>query len=565
MLTFQYPYFKFLREPTTESFKLFRSNFCSPEDPDGAEKLSVFLGKIMIRRTHMDKLFDAKLLNLPQPEQCIMRLDFNQVERAIYAMVEARYIAKVNQMSQDEELSSQYSHIWTMATRLRQICGHMSLAQGTIMDLMEREDYEKLESLARNEKNISKDCASLLEHLRHRLHVKSLSGSTDERQIDAHLGDAVITEMETAPIHLQSTEGMPQTKDRGQHGDTYHIGRYLDEYRTTASFAEAVERAVCQYCHQRPFDPHVTSCHHIYCFDCLTDMQHKAAARGAESSTCLACGQDYSEVNRCEESMYEPRAAHQSNADSQEGLEFGPGGVKNTKKKVLKVQTWLNMNGEVLPSAKTLAVKVQIEHWKKVDKDVKIIVYTQFLDMVQILKRICSTEGWETCRYTGDMSHDAREKVIAEFGSPGTSKKILLASLRCGGLGLNLTMASRVITLDPWWNASVEQQAFCRVFRIGQLKETQMTRLVVKDTIDEKIMRMQESKQKAIDEVMEDRNGKEKLSIQELMQLFGDVGKKDGKAFIFAQGRDKGETAGESGKCVDPTEEDEDGHLGEEE
>lgn len=65
-------------------------------------------------------------------------------------------------------------------------------------------------------------------------------------------------------------------------------------------------------------------------------------------------------------------------------------------------------------------------------------------------------------------------------------------------------MASRVIIIDPWWNAASEQQAFCRVFRIGQKDTTSMTRFCVKNTVDERLIEMQERKQEEIDEVMED-------------------------------------------------------------
>jgi SNF2 family DNA or RNA helicase len=65
-------------------------------------------------------------------------------------------------------------------------------------------------------------------------------------------------------------------------------------------------------------------------------------------------------------------------------------------------------------------------------------------------------------------------------------------------------MASRVIMVDPWWNEASEQQAFCRVFRIGQKAETYMSRLCVKDTVDSRLIAMQERKKKEINEVMED-------------------------------------------------------------
>jgi SNF2 family DNA or RNA helicase len=71
-------------------------------------------------------------------------------------------------------------------------------------------------------------------------------------------------------------------------------------------------------------------------------------------------------------------------------------------------------------------------------------------------------------------------------------------------VGLNLTMASKVIMIDPWWNSASEQQAFCRVFRIGQREETFMSRLCVKNTVDEKLIEMQDRKDKEIASIMED-------------------------------------------------------------
>ena len=70
-------------------------------------------------------------------------------------------------------------------------------------------------------------------------------------------------------------------------------------------------------------------------------------------------------------------------------------------------------------------------------------IYSQFLPMIRILGRMCQTEKWGYCTYTGTMSHESRAKSIEEFAEK-PEKQILLASLKCGGLGLNLTMASRV-------------------------------------------------------------------------------------------------------------------------
>jgi SNF2 family DNA or RNA helicase len=200
------------------------------------------------------------------------------------------------------------------------------------------------------------------------------------------------------------------------------------------------------------------------------------------------------------------------------------------------IKSWVKMKGEVLSSAKTLAIKAQVLEWMDEDPDVKLIIYSQFIDMLSILGRVCDTEGWEYCRYDGKMSHDQRARALEEFEHPDKKKQILLMSLKAGGVGLNLIAASRVISVDPWWNASVEQQAFCRIFRIGQLKETKMTRLAVKGAIDEAMIQLQLTKLVEIDAAMDDSSRRKILTVKELMSFFGEMRKdEDGHAFVFAQ------------------------------
>lgn len=105
------------------------------------------------------------------------------------------------------------------------------------------------------------------------------------------------------------------------------------------------------------------------------------------------------------------------------------------------------------------------------------------------------------------MSIAKRDQTIEIFREDD-SVKILIASLKCGGIGLNLTMASRVICVDPWWNNAIEQQAFCRIYRRGQEHETRMTRFVVKNTIDHRMIMLQERKQIEIDSVMDKKGGR---------------------------------------------------------
>lgn len=118
--------------------QIFKENFCTPGDPDGVQRLNVFLRKFMIRRTHIDTLFNARLLDLPTPHEHTLWLEFNEVERQIYEIVKKRFIQRINTIARQGGLQKQYNHIWTMILRLRQICGHILLIQGTIVDLLVR-------------------------------------------------------------------------------------------------------------------------------------------------------------------------------------------------------------------------------------------------------------------------------------------------------------------------------------------------------------------------------------------------------------------------------------------
>lgn len=524
--------FRFLRVPFTGSYRIFKENFTSPGDPDGLVKLKHMLSQFLLRRTHADTLFNAKLLTLPTPRQDIQWVTFNSVERAVYDIVKARFVARINCMAKSGlgELDKQYNMIWAMLLRLRQLCSHILLIQGTMIDLLEREDFERLREIS--SEDLNEESEALLEHLQ-----KKMRNNTSVKQFEATDGNTILTESETVPMHqLDVSSGDADLG--GSHGLTYNFGRYLKTLQESEAFEAICERTLCCGCRQPPQDPHVTSCFHIYCHTCLMDLQSSFARRGLDRHRCTECGVFYDDAKACEK-ILEPYVS--ANENSQEGgLGIRQKGNSKEKEKT-EFRDWIQMRGQILPSAKTIALKARVMAWIEEDPDVKIIVFSQFIPCLQILSKVCTTEGWEAERYTGSMSHDSRERALQRFGDPEGNVRILLASLKCGGIGLNLTMASRVITLDPWWNASIEQQAFCRVYRIGQEKETQFARLVVKNTIDEAIIALQKSKQITIDAALDDSKRKEKVNTKELMSLFGRVEKDEhGKPFIFAHEDDNG-------------------------
>ena len=132
---------------------------------------------------------------------------------------------------------------------------------------------------------------------------------------------------------------------------------------------------------------------------------------------------------------------------------------------------------------------------------------------------MCNKEGWKFVYLTGDTTLDHRSNVVKIFRER-EDVKILIAGLRCGGLGLNFPFANHCISLDLWWNHAAEQQAFGRIFRIGQPKETYMTRVAVRNTIDMRFISMQLFKMGTCENAVTAKD-RAMLGISELLRLFG--------------------------------------------
>ncbi len=114
-----------------------------------------------------------------------------------------------------------------------------------------------------------------------------------------------------------------------------------------------------------------------------------------------------------------------------------------------------------------------------------------------------------------------REARVTRF-QQDTSCPVFLISLKAGGHGLTLTAADYVYLLDPWWNPAVEAQAIDRAHRIGRTRHVVATRLVASDTIEEKILALQESKRALADAILSaDRGGLQSIGTAELELLLG--------------------------------------------
>jgi non-specific serine/threonine protein kinase len=135
--------------------------------------------------------------------------------------------------------------------------------------------------------------------------------------------------------------------------------------------------------------------------------------------------------------------------------------------------------------------------------DHKALIFSQFLGMLALIKAKLEELGVKYEYFDGSTTAPDREKAIQSFQNDD-EVRVFLISLKAGGVGLNLTAADYVYIVDPWWNPAVEQQAIDRTHRIGQTKNIFAYRMICKDTIEDKIIQLQEKKRALAKELITD-------------------------------------------------------------
>lgn len=197
----------------------------------------------------------------------------------------------------------------------------------------------------------------------------------------------------------------------------------------------------CALCGRDPVEPMVlTPCTHVYCHRCLEKAAHQAVRDGHQRAWCVDCMETY-------ESRY-PYHEHKTSADPRLA-ELEQKIKQRYARPEANIKDWIDSSGKVWQSAKVAAARKVMSTWLAEDSDIKLIVFSQWIAMIQIMCRVCTEMNWNFCQLTGKMSPKAKTKAIDEFTKhPG--KRVLVASLDCVGEGLNLAQASKVLTLEPW-------------------------------------------------------------------------------------------------------------------
>ncbi|TVY39756.1 putative ATP-dependent helicase, partial [Lachnellula occidentalis] len=484
-----FPYLRFLKAHYSIDLQTFQKYFCDPRSDDSQNRIATLLSYTMMRRTMKTTIMNRPIITLPKPHPVVLYINFSPEEQIIYRITENRFRSNINRYFEAGEVRRNYSVFMVQLLRLRQCTSHPFMLERTIKEAWTLEDVNEL-------------------------HDKF-------EKLGAHGAKPFYEQTKGEELGPLLPFG------RGEYGRKFDMQKAF----SGLSEAELHQRVNCGFCSDVPHEPMETDCGHLFCRECLETYMHGIAAGGDdEFTTCPSCNQLFTEAK--------PReiASDDDDDDANPGGSGGRKGKKNLLPRDSKGRDamgfepvveslWLYKSDvepdfSLAPSAKTTALKATLlKGFEEAPLD-KVVIYVQFRLLARIIGRMCASEGWGFLYLSGDCSLEHRTKATKMFRDD-PDIKILVSGLKCGGVGLNFPWANRCISLDLWWNHAVEQQAFGRIFRIGQSKETHMTRIVVKNSVDMRLLTMQMHKLQDLEKAIAEGDLSKGLSLVELAHLFG--------------------------------------------
>ncbi|KAJ6813903.1 helicase-like transcription factor CHR28 isoform X1 [Iris pallida] len=274
--------------------------------------------------------------------------------------------------------------------------------------------------------------------------------------------------------------------------------------------------AICRKCNDPPEDAVVTMCGHVFCFQCLperlTGDENVCPAVGCKDILDTESVFSRATLKSClSDELYDNNNASTSVLTCDDESSVVQSTYVSSKiKAVLEI-----LNSLCSPSYSNGLEEFKVKDCCQVDTGLrsstcshfnpnpeipipaKAIVFSQWTSMLDLLEFSLNNSLIQYRRLDGTMSLNSRDRAVQDFNSD-PEVTVMLMSLKAGNLGLNMVAACHVILLDLWWNPSTEDQAVDRAHRIGQTRPVTVSRLTIKDTVEDRILALQEEKRKMV-------------------------------------------------------------------
>ncbi|KAF4616900.1 hypothetical protein D9613_008762 [Agrocybe pediades] len=581
-----YGIIRFLKIRPWYDWKMFHTRISMYEKKNPTKAIACLqsvMNTFLLRRKKDSMLNGKKLVELPEKKIELVRLEFSQEERDIYAMVEARSQAKFNRYLRAGTVLKNYHQVLVLLLRLRQICSHPSLIQeeGVAFVSHDDEDVQTVfaTELTRATRLVSAEFvarmkARFLQDVRDRMEREKLSADATIEEDDCPICfDAMTNPVVTSCAHIFCRECIvgvinQPTNDETQ-ADCKADQRPCPVCRTPISEQTIFDRHAFE-----PTDAELNPDATKDGDDDMSDVEEYAPGdrKGKGKAKAIASARRSGRARRnIAESDDDGDDVMKSDSEAEAGAEdddmsdfivesdedeeekdarrafkrrLGKGKMRanvildsddeldtpEEKEVIFGVpkkqlpndgQPIKNMS-KFLPSTKMKYMMDALQKRVESHPEEKTLLVSQWTGCLSLISHYLEEKGIPHVKYQGDMSRHQREVSVQVFMSKEKAR-VMLMSLKCGGVGLNLTRANNVISLDLGWSQAVEAQAFDRVHRVGQTREVLVQRVVIADTVEDRILKLQERKQLLADGSLGEGSGKKigRLSVKELANLFG--------------------------------------------
>lgn len=483
-----YPILRFLKVRPYDEESKFKRDISVPIKSNADEmsdyrkvqsmkKLRAVLLAIMLRRTK-DSTVDGKpLIELPKKEVKSVFVSMDEDEKKLYKDLELGIQKKARKLLQRHG-KSLHTDILTLLLRLRQACIHQFLVEVGELNAQEKNngpdgnDWKRMFQLI---SSMSDGVKREIDIASHGGDVAVIDGEEEEEEEDDNSSEIQLT----CPICLDVV---------GSESILIFAG-----------------------------------CGHMICDGCslsfFEQQEIENESTASDKACCMTCHHDVAVADLIEFPLYQ-KVVYDGYTYDRLNLVFDTNKKKKTSN-MDKIANLIRQHKGFLPSAKMNKTLDLIKDITTSNLDEKIIVFSHFTTTFDLMGYALKQENIKYLRYDGSMNIDLKNATIKDFYEGNT--RVLLLSLKAGNVGLTLTCASHVIIMDPFWNPFVEDQAMDRAHRFGQMKPVHVYKILIRDSVEDRIMDLQERKKELINAALDEKELKNSshLGRRELGYLFG--------------------------------------------
>lgn len=456
------------------------------------KQLRVLVKSVCLRRTKSSQIDGQPILQLPPKITEKIHVVFDERESQVYQELNTKTQSQINRYLDAGTLGRNYSHVLVLLLRLRQACCHPLLMQEFRNSPLAT--APGLDKIA-NAKLLS---AAV---------VQRIKSNDDE-------------EDGTCPVCMDSVENATIYIPCGHHVCSECWIRISDSAGANGAINLDDDGAIlikCQNC-RGPVDPAKLTDTNAF-----NQVHNSDSVPGSADGTGDGANDDE-----------DPEATASSEDDESDSFsEDSETGVKKKKRSLAQLRTDSLRNKTErkkyrrrlektwFPSAKITKTLEILQANENRNQGEKTIIFSQFTSLLDLLEVPLNREGLNHTRFDGSMTLNERNAAVTTFTND-PSCRIMLVSLKAGNSGLNLVAASHVIMFDPFWNPYIEDQAVDRAHRIGQVKEVCVHRLLIENTVEDRIVTLQDQKRELISGALDEGGTMNvtRLDSRELAYLF---------------------------------------------